>query len=198
MGDVSRAGKGPPTPQSSQAGGTPGQRATRHEGGDTTAATEPRANGEQAAGNGEPASGDAVAALEDRLRRSLADLDNLRKRFDREVLRHRVAERASVVAPWLPVVDNLERALQHADTDSASIVEGVRAVREQALSALAQLGFPRFDDIGQPFDPLRHEAVAGVESDAPPGTIVDVVRPGYGTPELILRPAAVVVARRRD
>lgn len=198
MADVPRAGKGPPTSHARQAGEASGERAARQEGAGTTAATEPRDNGEQGAGNGQPAPGDAVAALEDRLRRALADLDNLRKRFDREVLRQRAAERASVVAPWLSVVDNLERALQHADMDPDSIVEGVRAVREQALSALAQLGFPRFDDVGQPFDPLRHEAVAGVATDAPPGTIVDVVRPGYGTPELVLRPAAVVVARSPD
>jgi molecular chaperone GrpE len=71
----------------------------------------------------------------------------------------------------------------------------VRVVRDHALDVLARLGFPRFEDIGERFDPARHEAVGAIEADAPPGTIVAVVRPGYGTPEVILRPAAVVVAR---
>ena len=61
---------------------------------------------------------------------------------------------------WLPVVDNLERALEHAAADPAAIVEGVQAVRDQALGVLAGLGFPRRDDTGAPFDPARHEAVA--------------------------------------
>jgi molecular chaperone GrpE len=60
---------------------------------------------------------------------------------------------------------------------------------------LARLGFPRFEDVGERFDPSRHEAVGAIEADAPAGTVVAVVRPGYGTPETVLRPAAVVVAR---
>jgi molecular chaperone GrpE len=136
----------------------------------------------------------AETEVEDRLRRALADRDNLRKRFEREVVRERDAERVRVATAWLPVVDDLERALAHADDDGA-LVEGVRAVWEEALAVLARLGFPRFDDIGRPFDPQRHEAIATVESDEPPGTIVATVRPGYGAPDVILRPASVVVAR---
>jgi molecular chaperone GrpE len=60
---------------------------------------------------------------------------------------------------------------------------------------LARLGFPRFENPGERFDPSRHEAVGAIEADAPAGTVVAVVRPGYGTPERVLRPAAVVVAR---
>jgi molecular chaperone GrpE len=94
----------------------------------------------------------------------------------------------------LPIVDNLELALQHAQ-DAPGLVEGVRAVHDQAVATLARLGFPRFDAVGQPFDPVLHEAVGTVDDGAPPRTVVAVVRPGYGTPEALLRPAGVVVAR---
>jgi molecular chaperone GrpE len=144
----------------------------------------------------EPTEAEArAAALEDHLRRALADLDNLRKRFDREVARERATERARAAALWLPIVDDLERALEHAGADADSIVEGINTVRDQALTILEQLGYRRFDDIGELFDPLRDEAVSAIDVDAPPGTVVATVRPGYGTDEVILRPASVVVSR---
>jgi molecular chaperone GrpE len=138
---------------------------------------------------------DPLADMDVQLRRALADLDNLQKRFAREVARERAAERARVASEWLPVVDNLELALEHADNASAGLVEGVRAVHDQAIAVLARLGFPRFLDLGALFDPRRHEAVGSVESDAPKGSVVATVRPGYGTNEQILRPAAVIVAQ---
>lgn len=137
-----------------------------------------------------------VAEAEDLRLRALADRDNLRKRCAAQV-RHAVDDtRAAVAAQWLPVVDNLERALDHAQADPEAIVEGVRSVRDQALSVLASLGFPRRDDLGATFDPARHDAVA-VRTDpgAGTGTVVDVVRPGYGEGEHQLRPAQVVVAK---
>ena len=140
-----------------------------------------------------------VAELEDQWRRALADLDNLRKRFSREVERERADERARVAGTWLPVVDHLEMALGHAAADPTSIVEGVRAVRDQALALLAALGFSRDEAVGQLFDPARHEALSAVsDSDAPPGTVLHVVRPGYGGDGRQLRPASVVVATGRE
>jgi molecular chaperone GrpE len=137
----------------------------------------------------------ALAELEDRWRRALADLDNLRKRYARELERERAAERARVAAQWLPVVDDLDRALAHAADDPSAIVEGVRAVRDHALTVLARLGYPRYEEVDVPFDPVRHEAVQVVEDpEAPPGTVVAVLRPGYGREEHWLRPAAVAVA----
>jgi molecular chaperone GrpE len=137
-----------------------------------------------------------VKELEDLWRRALADLDNLRKRFSREVERERTNERARVAALWLPVLDNLELALAHAAADPASVIEGVRSVRDQAVSVLSGLGFARDEEAGQPFDPARHEAVTTVPGGAgvPPGTVLHVVRPGYGEGEHQLRPASVVVA----
>ena len=142
---------------------------------------------------------DAVAALEDRLRRALADLENLRKRHARELERQRAAEANRVAGAWLPVLDNLDLALSHADADPSTIIEGVRAVRDQALAVLANLGFSRYDEVGVPFDPARHEVINVIDdSDAEPGTVVRVLRPGYGTSERQLRPGAVTVAGRRS
>jgi len=139
-----------------------------------------------------------MAAMEpdERLARALADLDNLRKRFQREVLRERQAERMHVAAQWLPVLDDLDRALEHVSDDrSDGVIAGLRAVRDHAQDVLARLGYPRFEDLGEMFDPARHDALSVIDADEPSGTIVGVVRPGYGTAEVILRPAGVVVAR---
>src|SRR5215467_3085192 len=137
-----------------------------------------------------------VAELDNLWRRALADADNLRKRHAREIEQLRDQERAEVARDWLPVLDNLDRALEHAGTDPGAIIEGVRAVRNQAVDLLSRLGYPRRDDLGARFDPARHDAVASIPSaDAPPGTVVEVVHPAYGDGDHQLRPAQVVVAR---
>jgi molecular chaperone GrpE len=137
-----------------------------------------------------------LAEAEDQKLRALADLDNLRKRCAAQVERAEADARTQVARQWLPVVDNLERALEHAAADPRTIVEGIQAVRQQALSVLASLGFPRRDDTGATFDPARHEAVATTyDPRVPPGTVVQVVRPGYGEADHQLRPAQVVVAK---
>ncbi|MFF9391314.1 nucleotide exchange factor GrpE [Streptomyces griseoluteus] len=139
----------------------------------------------------------ALKEVEDRWRRALADLDNLRKRHARELDRERGAERARTAAAFLPVIDNLELALSHAASDSGAIVEGVRAVRDQAVSILERLGYERHAETGVPFDPSRHEVVGVVQDpDAEPNTVTQVLRPGYGEAERQLRPAAVTVAKR--
>ena len=138
-----------------------------------------------------------IAQLEDRWRRSAADLDNLRKRYARDLDRERAAERSKVAAAWLPIVDNVELALSHAGSDPEAIVAGVRAIRDQAVQVLEQLGYPRNSETGVPFSPDIHEVVSVLdEPDLPPGTVVEVVRPGYGRNGSQLRPAAVVVSKR--
>ncbi|WP_432863527.1 nucleotide exchange factor GrpE [Microbispora rosea] len=147
----------------------------------------------------EESAAEQLAELEDRWLRAVAELDNLRKRVARDMDRQRIDERTRVAAEWLPVVDNLELALKHADADADAVIEGVRAVRDQAVGVLARLGFPRRDDVGTRFDPARHEAVSTVAvPDADPGTVVEVVRPGYGEDGLQLRPASVVVSTKAD
>lgn len=139
----------------------------------------------------------ALKEVEDRWRRALADLDNLRKRHARELDRERAVERARTAAAFLPVIDNLELALSHAGSDPGAIVEGVRAVRDQAVSVLERLGYERHAETGVPFDPSRHEVVGVVQDpDAEPNTVVQVLRPGYGEGQRQLRPAAVTVAKR--
>ena len=139
----------------------------------------------------------ALREAEDRWRRTLADLDNLRKRHAKELERQAASERARTAAAFLPVVDNLELALSHAAADPGAIVEGVRAVRDQAVNVLEQLGYPRHAETGVSFDPARHEVVGVVQDpDADPNTVVQVLRPGYGEAERQLRPAAVTVAKR--
>ncbi len=147
----------------------------------------------------EPDSGAELAKVEDRWRRAVADLDNLRKRYARELERERAAERSRVAGAWLPVVDNLERAIAHTGDQSDAVVEGVRSILGQALQVLDQLGYPRDAESGVPFDPQRHEVVGVVEhGDSAPGTVVEVLRPGYGQGSSQLRPAAVVVSRREE
>ncbi|WP_374969645.1 nucleotide exchange factor GrpE [Terrabacter sp. BE26] len=141
-----------------------------------------------------------IAELEDSWRRTAAELENFRKRCAKDVVRAREQERTSVAARWLPILDSLERALEHASSDPGQIVEGVRAVRQQALAVLTDLGFPpRDNETGKPFDPAHHEAVSTIaDENLVPGTVAHVVRAGYGTDDRILRPASVVVATRGE
>ena len=140
-----------------------------------------------------------LARLEDRWRRTAADLDNLRKRYARELDRERGAERNRLARAWLPIVDNLERALAHADDEPDAVIAGVRSVVDQAVEVLAQLGYPRDTQTGVPFDPQRHEVLGVVErADMAPGTVVEVLRPGYGQGAQQLRPAGVVVSRGQE
>jgi molecular chaperone GrpE len=141
-----------------------------------------------------------IAELEDLRLRALADLDNFRKRVDSTMARVVAEERAQGASEWLPVLDNLDRALSHADPDTDDpLIQGIRAVRDQAVAVLARLGFPRQERVGVPFDPVHHEAVSTVNDPGnPEGTVVEVVRPGYGDDHRQLRPASVVVATRDD
>jgi molecular chaperone GrpE len=155
--------------------------------------------GGPASADSEAAAESALATLQDQLKRALADLDNLRKRYARELDRERGSERSRVASEWLPVVDNLELALAHGDADPAAVVTGIRAVRDQAVGVLDRLGFPRQEDVGVPFDPALHEVLSVVDApDAEPGTVVSVLRPGYGRQDRQLRPSTVAVARQPE
>jgi molecular chaperone GrpE len=176
---------------------------------DMPGGTEPRPGGDEPPRAGpdpgaESAGGVAtVADLEARLAeaqdlklRALAEADNVRKRCAAQVQRAQAEARAQVARQWLPVVDNLDRALEHAAADPRTIIEGIRAVRQQALGVLGSLGYPRRDDTGAMFDPARHEAIASrADPGAPAGSVVQVVLPGYGEGDHQLRPAQVVVAK---
>ena len=157
---------------------------------------------------------DPVAALEkrvaelekekqatyERLVRTAADLENFRKRTRREIDDARVDERFKVLKEVLPVLDNLERAIEHAEkSDDAGkgVIQGVQLVLRQFGQALERTDVVGFEAAGQPFDPNLHEAISQIETDeAAPGTVVKVLQRGYkaGSGRL-LRPALVIVAR---
>jgi molecular chaperone GrpE len=165
---------------------------------DAAGAGEPATPADAAAGPAETADDlhSQVSEAQDQRLRALADADNARKRCAAQVSRAEAEATARVARQWLPVVDNLERALQHSGAGPDAIIEGVRAVRDQAQGVLAALGFPRRDDAGAPFDPARHDAIAArPDPQAPAGTVIEVTRPAYGDGDHQLRPAQVVVAR---
>lgn len=190
----------PPTPHAPQTPAEDSEAASAHQASGTKAGTDQPRAGESSgtmAEDTEQGLRARLAELEDRWRRTVADLDNMRKRFAREREQLREEERARAAVDWLPILDNLELALQHAGADPVAIREGVQAVRDQAVDLMARLGFPQRDDTGAPFDPRRHEAVSTVvDESAKPGTVVHVVKPGYGDGTRQLRPASVIVAAR--
>ena len=151
---------------------------------------EPRIEVEE---SGEPES-DRAAALEDQLKRVAADFDNYRKRVAREqeALSTRAAER--LVKELLPIVDDLERALEAAEEhEEAKLEEGVRLVHGNLASALKREGLEEIPVDGK-FDPHVHEALLSQPSDAEEGSVIEVVQKGYKLGDKVLRPARVVVA----
>ena len=148
--------------------------------------------------------GDAPAtSLEDELERRqeqylrlAADFDNFRKRKTQELEdRARYASEAAATA-LLPVLDNLRRAVEHANTDDeTSLRSGIEMVVREFESALETLGIVPIEAVGEPFDPKFHEAIAGEESeDVDVETVVDEVQRGYRLHDRVLRPALVRVA----
>ena len=135
----------------------------------------------------------------DRFLRSAADLENMRKRQKRELEDAKFETKNKVLKEMLPVVDNLERAIEHAGAggEKNPILEGVQLVLRQFTAAFERLDVTPVDAMGQPFDPNLHEAISQQESDQPPGTVVQVLQRGYRAGERLLRPALVVVAKAK-
>src|ERR1700751_1084601 len=88
-------------------------------------------------------SDDELAKVEDRWRRAAADLDNLRKRYARELDRERAMERSRVAGAWLAILGNRERATSRCGDQSDAVLDGLRSILEQAQQVLEQLGYPR-------------------------------------------------------
>lgn len=137
----------------------------------------------------------------DRLLRTTADLDNVRKRTRREVDDARTEARSKVLREMLPVIDNLERAVEHAEggqgsTGVASLIEGVKLVLRQFAQALERSDVMPVEAVGKPFDPNLHEAISQVETtEHAPGSVVQALQKGYTIGNRLLRPALVVVAK---
>jgi molecular chaperone GrpE len=129
------------------------------------------------------------------LQRLAADFDNYRKRSarDRDAFAARAAER--LVTKLIPVLDDLERALEAAEHhEEAEVLAGVEMTKSALAAALASEGLAEIETAG-PFDPHVHEALLTQPGDgAEPGTILQVVQKGYRLGDAVLRPARVVVA----
>jgi molecular chaperone GrpE len=139
-----------------------------------------------------------VARIKDQLLRTAADFDNFRKRSRREIDDAVRQGKETAVRELLPVFDNLERAIQHAGqaTDVKAVADGVGMVLRQFLEAAGRLGIRRIEAVGQPFDPMRHEAIQQMETtEHPAGTIVAEVQPGYTIGDKLVRASMVIVAK---
>ena len=134
----------------------------------------------------------------ERLLRTAAEFDNFKKRAQKEKEDVQKFGVERLLKDFLPVLDNLERALDHAGQhDARQVVEGVKLVQKLFETTLARHGVSGFSAVGKPFDPSLHEALMQQESDAAPGTVVSEMARGYKLHDRLVRPAAVVVAKAR-
>ncbi len=137
----------------------------------------------------------------DKFVRLYAEFDNYRKRVAREKAELIRYGNEELLRELLPVVDNLERALEHAKRDPSNpqaILEGVELILEQVKGLLKRFGVEPIAAIGERFDPLRHEAVGEEErEDVEPGEVVQEVLKGYMLNDRLLRPAKVIVAKAK-
>jgi molecular chaperone GrpE len=134
----------------------------------------------------------------DRYLRQVAELENFKRRANREKDEAIRFANETLVKDLLPVVDNLERAVAHAKDggNGRSLVEGVEMVLKGFFDILAKHGVVTISAIGQPFDPEKHEAMAQVESATyDPNTVVEEYHKGYILRDRLLRPALVSVAK---
>ena len=139
-----------------------------------------------------------LAELKDRHLRKLAELENIRKRSERE--RHEQFRRAltDLARDFLPILDNLERAMAHASAEErqSHFGQGIGLIRRQLMDLWSRHGLEEVDT-NVVFDPNRHEAVATEATDeVPPNTILDVLQQGYVLQDRLVRPALVKVAVR--
>ncbi len=141
---------------------------------------------------------DELAAKYSAAVRQLADLDNARKRIERERREDTARITVHVIEPLLPVLDAFERALAaHSDPAYEDYRKGFELIYRQLLEALGRFGVERIEALGRPFDPHVHQAVERVESsEYEDGTVVEDLRHGYNLRERVLRPALVRVAFR--
>jgi molecular chaperone GrpE len=133
--------------------------------------------------------------------RTKADFENYRRRASREAAAAQERGVAKLARELLPAVDNLDRALQAAesggesDNGAATLASGIKLVHADVIAALARVGIEPYNPEGETFDPQCHEAVAQQPVEgAAPGTIIEVYQRGYKLGDSVLRPARVVVA----
>jgi molecular chaperone GrpE len=130
--------------------------------------------------------------------RAVADLDNVRKRAQRDIEAANRYGLEKFAAELLPVRDSLELAVQNAEkaSDIRSLKQGQEATLQLLGKALEKLGIATINPVGEPFDPQRHEAMMAQPSNtAEPNSVLQVLQPGYELNGRVLRPARVIVAR---
>jgi molecular chaperone GrpE len=142
------------------------------------------------------------AQLKDQLLRALADTENLRRRAERERDDTSKYAIATLARDILSVADNLRRALDHMPGDQApndatrNLLAGVEATERELLGIFERRGIKRIEPLGERFDPNFHQAMFEVpNSGQEPGTVVQVLQPGYIIHDRLLRPALVGVAK---
>ena len=142
-----------------------------------------------------------LADAEKRVLVAHADLENFRKRMRREREDELKYANSPLLADLLPVVDNLQRAIESAEksAEASGILEGVKIVEKQLIEAMKRRGCEPIAAQGEPFDPNLHEAIMQQPSgDVPPGTVVHVTQVGYRLFERVLRPSQVIVSKAAD
>ena len=171
------------------------------------AAKQPETPAAGAAAAGDPKPSTALdrehAEMKDRLLRTLAEMENLRKRTEREVTDARLYGVASFARDVLGVADNIRRALDAVPAEALAnaqamkvLVDGVELTERELLKALEKNGVRQFTPHGEKFDPNVHQAMFEVpDPSVPAGSIVQVMQPGYMIGERVLRPALVAVAK---
>lgn len=131
------------------------------------------------------------------LRQAQADFENAhqRNRREREQEQRYKAERLAL--DLLPALDNLDRALASGREagEESPLVKGVNLVHQQLLDALKKHGVTPIEALGQPFDPMYHQALAQIAAEQPANTIVQVAEPGYLIHDRVLRAAKVIIAQ---
>jgi molecular chaperone GrpE len=134
----------------------------------------------------------------DLARRTQAEFENFRKRAARERAELRARTVADVIRDLLPVVDNIDRALEAAESgagDGDALLQGIRLVHGELHGFLDRLGLTAINPAGEKFDPALHEAIASVPTDGvESGVITDVHQKGFSLDEIVVRPARVVVS----
>ena len=136
--------------------------------------------------------------IRDNALRATAEAENFKKRLTREKEDFVKYSNEKVIKELLPVVDNLERAVDHAKEagEGGGLLEGVEMTLDLFKKALANLGVTQVSAVGEPFNPEKHEAVQQIESaDHEPNVVVSEFQKGYMLHERLIRPAMVVVSK---
>ena len=150
---------------------------------------------------------EALAALNDRFLRLAAELENTRRRAQREKADANRYAITNFARDLLDVADNFDRALRSADDDNATpssdaitgLIAGLRMTEEKLLSVLERYGVKRVSPEGEKFDPNLHQAVAQVPGGSiPAGYVVDVAQPGFTIGDMVLRASIVTVSDRKS